>query len=59
MYQYVFGNWFVRMRPEAFIVFDKEPSRTTGTGKRMKWSQSHKTGKICPAGMTTTNIDGT
>ncbi|XP_016657057.1 uncharacterized protein LOC103308233 [Acyrthosiphon pisum] len=33
-------------------------SRTTGTGKRMKWSQSHNTGKICPAGMTTTNIDG-
>jgi len=24
----------------------------------MKWSQSHKTGKICPAGMTTSNIDG-
>ncbi|KAL4092150.1 hypothetical protein QTP88_026703 [Uroleucon formosanum] len=33
-------------------------SQTTGTGKIMKWSQSHKTGEICPAGMTTTNIDG-
>lgn len=33
-------------------------SRTTGSGKRMKWSQTYKTGKICPAGMTTTNVDG-
>jgi len=24
----------------------------------MKWSQTFKTGKICPAGMTTTNVDG-
>ncbi|XP_050057446.1 uncharacterized protein LOC126550282 [Aphis gossypii] len=24
MYQYVFGYWFVRMRPEAFTIFDKD-----------------------------------
>jgi hypothetical protein len=24
----------------------------------MKWSQTYKIGKICPAGMMTTNIDG-
>ncbi|KAE9534541.1 hypothetical protein AGLY_008631 [Aphis glycines] len=24
MYQYVFGYWFVRMRPKAFTVFDKD-----------------------------------
>lgn len=33
-------------------------SRTVGTGKRMKWSQTYKTSKLCPAGMTMTNIDG-
>lgn len=33
-------------------------SRIAGTGKRMKWSQSYKTGKICTAGMIMTNIDG-
>jgi len=24
MYQYVFGYWFIRIRPEAFTVFDKD-----------------------------------
>lgn len=33
-------------------------SRKEGTGKRMKWSETCKTGKICPAGMILTNNEG-